>query len=203
MVDGASAPAASAAAALEGFNPQPGGVLGELFGLQAPLPEMDPDADCVTCYKCGSQVQREDCQAEGSGKKKVFKCRDCNKLACRITRIVNKGGTFAEDWAQMPPEAVKTFFKEHSELQGTALCEAMEAAIECSVSQESRVHQGETGKYFPLAVYKNQGYTDTQLKSLEKNAQKKWDGTLQDWTYKLDVASENTRRDCSCCNRRQ
>lgn len=126
-------------------------VLSHMFGV----PASDPSetSNSVTCHKCKRHVSKDNAHEVGSGKKKSWKCRSCNSLQCRITRVLAHGGGLATDWAQLSPEESQKFFHDFGELQGSHLGEQMRASVKFSSYGRTVAFAGAKGKFFPLAVY--------------------------------------------------
>ena len=154
----------------------------------------DPEAD-GDCMDCGRREQIKDCQkfTATKGKKKFFKCNACNALKARMARLSKHKNSLAEDFGKLTQEAKQEFMAKSKDLKAEALQEGMEACIAMYRELIDSTSVSSSGAFKPLSVWANMGYSAEHCKSMETKANKKWDATLNDWTYQLFIDETGTR----------
>ena len=145
----------------------------------------------TNCKMCLQHKPSKEGYSTGRGSK-VFICNPCNALEGRIRRLTS--GTQAQKmWKDMSPEDKQEWRLEHTELREAALREALSVTFTQKIIFTETTKSGQLGTYWPLSVYKNQGYDATWLKHIEQHAAKRTetDGLV---TYALRVHFEGSEK---------
>ena len=184
---------AVAASALEGEGPAKNIFQQIVLGSTAESVGMCDDLHAVTCNECNREVDPNLCQKVGSvrvvKKSSLYRCNDCHALQARLKRLFSKRSGLAADWTAMSKEEKRDFVARAGALKGEELENGIDTAISLSKEQQSVLHTGACGEFLPLSVWLVRGLSPDHIKSLEKNAAKRWNAQIGDYSYQFMIDS--------------
>ena len=144
----------------------------------------------VVCTHCKNFVDVKNARLRNKGKQEWR----CNKCACKISVLTRH-------YKEWPPavfdslneEQQTEFFNLESSNKNELLRHVTVTAEKYKTDEE---YYGAGGDFEPLSVYKQKGYTQSQLDNLEKNSRdedKRWDPVMECWTYRKIIMSKGER----------
>jgi len=144
----------------------------------------------VVCTHCKNFVDVKNARLRNKGKQEWR----CNKCACKISALTRHYKVWPPAVFDSLNEEQRTaFFNLESSNKDELLRHVTVTAEKYKRDEE---YYGAGGDFEPLSVYKQKGYTESQLDNLEKNSRdedKRWDPVMECWTYRKIIMSKGER----------
>ena len=155
-------------------------------GYRPPAPshmQVQIEPDKVLCSKCERQCPPEDMAKQTRGKPI---CTLCSNKRAMLSKMFGKWPI--EPFKELPKDVQTQFWQCDKKTNTTLQNELITHVAENRIKHEKT---NEVGAYRPLSVYKNQGYSQAELESIEKNCPSKDDEQLDGVkVYKYTVTEE-------------
>lgn len=145
------------------------------------------DASLVTCFECKLEVPKNKAQKQGRSTNIKWKCNPCNAMTSRVNAATRASSGLKNQWGLLTAEEKKEFKEIHGHLGTSDMAQEMKAFITMKKVSKSSSFKGNKGKGKPLSVFRHEGYSEEQLESIEKHADKEWDELLQSYVYYVDI----------------
>ena len=153
--------------------------------------EMAPAEGHLQCSKCQVFKHPDEGTLRGRG---IFQCKQCHNLDGRL-ELLTKGCLIGPMWRDLDADQKRSFRREYGDLQKAALKDKLTIFMTQKVCAVDSAWKGKAGTYYPMSVYKKQGYDNAFCSYIENSCPMRMEGPHPTYCLSLHEVGEQERVD--------